>query len=170
MPRTDIQDSQTFQRFQGIDTRDDAENNTAYDMMNVALDDAGRLTNAPLPAKITTDANTEDAIWAFHALSDDGSEVNCNIDEYVATPVATVAVTNDTTFKVKLTAGSATFVNRIVVVTSVAPAKVLTDGLDFTVGITGSTITCVSSGANFLTCGIAKVLLWFPTTMLELAP
>jgi hypothetical protein len=167
MPRSDIQDTTTFQRFQGIDTRDDGEANTASDIMNVRIDETGRLTNANLPSKISTDADTELAIWAFHALADDGSEIDCNIDEYTATPVATVVRNSNTVFIITLSAGSALMIQRIIAIFGSTPVKVLTDEIDFTAVISGSVITCThSSDASSL----LKVLIWFPTVLLELSP
>lgn len=168
MPRSDIQDPQTFQRFQGIDTRDDAEGNTASDIMNVRVDDTGRLTNAPLPEKITTTADEELAVWAYHVLADDGQEVDCDIDEFTETPAGTLAITDATHFTITLSAGIASTVERIIAVTT-SPVMTLLEGRGFSKTVVGNVITCTHASADFVTRGLSKVIVWFPGNVLELA-
>ena len=84
MPRTDITEVRRFDKFQGIDVRDDAESNTAADILNLVIDSTGRLTRAKEAEAIPN--YTEDIKDAYYYADNNGVEVNANVDTVIEAP------------------------------------------------------------------------------------
>jgi len=83
MPRTDVTDVRQFDKFQGIDVRDDAESNTASDMLNLVIDSTGRLTRAKESEAIGSYGSKKSG---FYFASYDDEEITAEIDDLSIPP------------------------------------------------------------------------------------
>lgn len=167
MPKTDVQDPRRFDRFQGIDVRDDAEGNTLSDAVNVTVDVAGRLTRPKYPTRIT-DAGTESApvtpsvksaasMYDKNGVSVDASintiEGGSLVDAHVAASVVTITGTN------------LKYAERVLLLGE--SDQCFMSGLDFTITATASSIVCTATSTTLIVGNY--VVVWMPTTILSIA-
>jgi len=148
MPRTDITEDRPYQRFQGINLKDDSDKNEAHDIFNLVINREGLLTNVKAPAAITSKVTgTPEAAYKF--VTRTGTEVEADIDTVCAVPAVTGVADDgsDTT----ISGTNLKYVETILLIRKRTGkhAEVIISGLDFEITSRAATsIVCdVSGGA-----------------------
>ena len=170
MPRTSVDDPRRFDRFQGIDVRDDAESNTLSDAVNITVDEAGRLTRPKYPSRLS-DGGTEavpatpPVKSAASMYDSNGNEVSASIntieDPALAAPPKNITV--DVSGIVTIRGTNLLYVEKVLLM-KVTEDQCFMSGLDFTVTASAASIVCTAT-STWLVKG-DKAVIWMPTCIL----
>jgi hypothetical protein len=147
MPRTDVTEDRPYQRFQGINLKDDSDRNEAHDVGNLIINREGLLTNVKGPSAITAGVTgTPKAAYRF--VTKTGTEVEVDVDQVCAAPAVT-EVTDDGS-ETTITGSNLRYVERVLLMRkrTVSAAEVVVSEIDFdiTSRSAGSIVCDVSGG------------------------
>jgi len=149
MPRTDITEDRPYQRFQGINLKDDSDKNEANDIGNLVINREGILTNVKVPTAITDDV-TGTPKTAYRFVTKTGTEVEADVDDVCAVPTVTGVVDNASSTTISGT--NLKYIETILLIRKRTGkhAEVIVSGLDFDITSRAATsIECdVSGGAT----------------------
>lgn len=125
MPKTDINDDRSLRRLQGIDLRESADSNTAFDCVNIHLNNGSRMTNFPPPTKVASGAYT----FACESKDPSGTEFTLSLNGHFGAPAVTGQYSHSDGLQTRL-AGSNLVGNTTVILTD-EDGHCLISGLDF---------------------------------------
>lgn len=133
MPKTDVVDDRAYQRLQGIDFREHADQNVAHDCLNLRLNSASRMVNFAAPTKIKDGS----FIFACESKSPALEEFDLDLSDYESAPEITYIVSGDDGTSVKV--GGVGLKNCTAVLYD-DDGHCLESGLDFSISVSGSNL------------------------------